>query len=281
MATRRVIDAHQHFWQLARGDFAWPNASVPQIFRDFGPEDLKPLLEAAGVSHTVLVQATDSLAETDYLLDLVEALPWVLAVVGWVDLAAPDAIATIDRLRQAPKFKGLRPMLQSIDETGWINRAAVQPVLAHVAQSGLCFDALIQPRHLPAILTLAQAHPDLSIVIDHCAKPAMGQGRRPDADWLEGMAALAKQPNVYCKLSGLLTEIGPDWAPADLSRFAAHVMQVFGPDRVLWGSDWPVVNLAGGYAAWMAQARALTADLSPAQQDALFCSTAQRVYRLD
>ena len=255
-----MIDAHQHFWQLSRGDYDWPNASVAPIFRDFGPEDLAPLLAAARVRQTVLVQATPTVAETRYLLQLAARTPFVAAVVGWADLTAPEAVETIDMLRADPLLRGLRPMLQSIDDTDWILQPAAEAALRHMARVGLRFDALIQPRHLPVIATLAKRHTDLSIVVDHVAKPRMGAAQVPDAGWLEGISALASLPNVWCKLSGMITEIGPDWMPADLTRHAAHVLQQFGPARVMWGSDWPVVNLAGDYAGWAAQARALVAD---------------------
>lgn len=274
-----MIDAHQHFWQLSRGDYDWPNDSVAPIFRDFGPDDLRPLLNAAGVRQTVLVQATDSLAETEYLLRLAQGCDRVAGVVGWVDLSAPEAIATIDRLRADPMLKGIRPMLQNMAETGWINRPEVQPALAHLAQSGLRFDALIQPRHLPEILTMAQAHPDLPVVIDHIAKPVM-RGAPPDAAWRSGMSRLAGQANVWCKLSGMVTEIGPDWRPDELAPFARHVLAAFGPARVIWGSDWPVVNLASDYAAWLSAARAMVAHLPDAAQEAIFGGNARRFYGL-
>lgn len=274
-----MIDAHQHFWRLSRGDYAWPNDSVAPIFRDFGPDELLPLLDAAGVRQTVLVQATDSVAETEYLLQIARRCDRVAGVVGWVDLAAPEAIATIDRLRADPKLKGIRPMLQNIAETGWINRPEVQPTLAHLARTGLRFDALIQPRHLPQILAMAQAHPDLPVVIDHLAKPAM-RGVPPDETWLSGLSRLAAQANVYCKLSGMVNEIGPDWRAEDLAPFARHVLKVFGPERVIWGSDWPVLNLAGDYAGWIRTARSLVAHLPGAAQDAIFGGNARQFYGL-
>lgn len=276
-----MIDAHQHFWQLGRGDYDWPNAGVAPIFRDFGPDDLAPLLAAAGVTQTVLVQATPTVAETEYLLAIAARTAFVAGVVGWVDLTAPDAVATIDRLRADPALKGLRPMLQSIDDTNWILQPAAEAALCHMAAVGLRFDALIQPRHLGVIATLARRHPDLAIVIDHVAKPRMGGGLAPDPGWLAGMSALAALPNVWCKLSGMITEIGPGWQPADLTAHAAHVLTGFGPGRVMWGSDWPVVNLAGDYGGWAAQARALAAGLSSADTAQLFDGAARAFYGLD
>lgn len=275
-----MIDAHQHFWRLERGDYPWPNASVAPIFRDFGPEDLAPLLKRAGVERTILVQATDSLAETEFLLQFAAESPTVAGVVGWVDLAAPEAMAQIDKLRRDPLLKGLRPMLQSIAQTDWILRPEVQPALAHMAAVGLRFDALIQPRHLAPLKIMAQAHPDLRIVVDHLAKPRMGGGLIPDPEWTAGMRALAERPNLWCKLSGMLTEIGPAWRRADLEPFVGVAMEAFGPERVLWGSDWPVVNLAGAYQTWVETAQALTAHLDAAAQARIFAGSARAFYGL-
>lgn len=275
-----MIDAHQHFWRLDRGDYAWPNDSVAPIFRDFAPGDLAPLLAQTGVTRTVLVQANDTLAETDFLLDLAGRTDFVAAVVGWVDLTAPDARGMIDRLRLRPKLKGLRPMLQNIAETDWILRPEVQPALAHMQATGLRFDALIQPRHLRPLLTLARDYPGLSIVIDHIAKPGMGQGRQPDPDWQAGIEALAACPNVWCKLSGMVTEIGPDWQTRDLLPFAQVVLRAFGAERVIWGSDWPVLNLASDYPTWVQTAKALVAHLPSAAVSDIFEGNARAFYGL-
>ncbi len=275
-----IVDSHQHFWQLSRGDYVWPNESVAPIFRDFAPADLAPHLAEAGVRQTVLVQATDSVAETCFLLDLAAQHDVIAGVVGWVDLRAPDAVATIDSLRSSPWLKGLRPMLQSIADTDWILRDAVQPALAHMQNVGLRFDALVQPRHLDPLATMATRYPGLAMVIDHLAKPVMGNGQDPDPDWRDGIGALAALPNVWCKLSGMVTEIGPDWRQEDLAPFAQAVMTAFGPDRVMWGSDWPVVNLAADYATWFATAKRLVGHLSEDDRGRVFGHVARAFYRL-
>ena len=275
-----MIDAHQHFWTLARGDYPWPNDTVAPIFRDFAPDDLAPLLARAGVRQTVLVQATDSVAETGFLLALAEKHAFIAGVVGWVDLSSAEAIAAIDRLRANPWLKGLRPMLQNIEDTDWIVRPEVQPALTHMAETGLRFDALIQPRHLPAMLEIARQHPALQIVIDHVAKPQMGNGRMPDADWADGMRRLAACPNVWCKLSGMITEIGPQWRQSDIAPFVVTVLDAFGANRIMWGSDWPVVNLAGDYQGWIETAHALTGGKSDAERVQIFRQTARHFYGL-
>ena len=269
-----IVDAHQHFWTLSRGDYAWPDETVPAIRRDFGPADLWRLADAAGVDRTVLVQATDSVAETTFLLDVAAREPRVAGVVGWIDMAAPDAVATFDRMRADPLLVGLRPMLQGIAETDWVLRDAVRPALDALEGSGLCFDALVQPRHLGAIDTLAARHPSLPIVLDHGAKPQPGG----HASWAEGMRRLAGRPNVTCKLSGLVTEIGPDWTVEGLRPYADTLLEAFGPERVMFGSDWPVVNLAADYGAWFDAAQALTAHLDAGARAAIFGGTACRVY---
>ncbi|MEV8467653.1 amidohydrolase family protein [Fluviibacterium sp. DFM31] len=275
------IDAHQHFWTLSRGDYPWPNESVALIFRDFGPGDLAPLLAAAGINRTILVQATDTVAETEFLLDLAARNEFVAGVVGWVDLTALDAVATIDRLRADPGLKGLRPMLQNIEATDWILQDAAAPTLAHMEAAGLRFDALIQPRHLPVIDKLAGRYPGLPIVIDHIAKPVMGGGVAPDADWADGIGRLATRDNVWCKLSGVVTEAGPGWTTGDLAPFAAHVLDAFGAGRVMFGSDWPVVTLASDYATWAQTADWLIADLPAPEQAEVRGGTAARFYGIN
>jgi L-fuconolactonase len=272
-----MIDAHQHFWRLDRGDYDWPNDSVAPIFRDFAPDELRPLLAQAGVAQTILVQATPTLAETEYLLDIAARTDFVAGVVGWVDLTAPDALMHIDRLRADPMLKGLRPMLQNIDRTDWVLDPAAHAALSHMQAKGLRFDALIQPRHLPVIALLALRYPDLPIIIDHIAKPRMGGGQSPDPAWADGIEALAKLPNVWCKLSGMVTEIGPHWQRSDLAPFAAHVLQAFGPDRLIWGSDWPVVNLASDYATNLATALTFIPE---SDRPKIFDVNARRFYGL-
>lgn len=275
-----IIDAHQHFWQLSRGDYPWPNADVAPIFRDFLPADLAPLLQRNGIRQTILVQATDTLAETEFLLTLAEQNTLVAGVVGWVDLARSDAISHIDRLRQDPHLKGLRPMLQNIAETDWILHPDVQLAVAHLENVGLCFDALVQPRHLRTIATLAQTFPRLKIVIDHAAKPAILGGADAGDDWRNGMAQLAAFKNVHCKISGLATEAGPDWSVAGLQPVVDHLLDSFGPARVMWGSDWPVLNLAGDYDRWWQASTTLLRGLSPAERSDVFGGTAARFYGL-
>jgi L-fucono-1,5-lactonase len=242
------IDTHQHFWKLDRGDYGWLTPDLVPLYRDFLPEDLEPMLKACGIDGTIAVQAADSEAETDYLLSLTDRYKWIIGVVGWVDLEAQYAVASIERLAQHPRFVGLRPMIQNIEDDAWMLRGALRPAIAAMVDHNLTFDALVMPRHLDHLKTFLTRYPDLKVVIDHCAKPEI----RNDAfePWASHITELAGFPNVFCKLSGLVTEAREDWTPEDLKPYIEHVRKAFGPDRTMFGSDWPVVNLASSYEQW-------------------------------
>ncbi len=270
------IDAHQHYWTLGLGHNDWPGPDLESIYRDFAPKDLKPHLAAAGIARTVLVQAAPNVAETEFLLALAEQEETVAAVVGWVDVLAPGAISEIERLKNHRKFKGIRPMLQSIAETAWILRPEAVATLEALPRLDIRFDALIQPRHLPMIAALADRLPELQIVLDHGAKPFIAEGRMEP--WRADMAALALRRNVHVKLSGLVTEAGGAWTAERLRPYASHLIEAFGADRVMFGSDWPVVLLDADYGTWFSAALELTADRTEAEKQAIFSRTALRFY---
>jgi L-fuconolactonase len=284
------IDSHQHFWRLARGDYGWLDLAPAALRRDFGPTDLEPLLDACDVQRSVLVQAAPTVSETEYLLEIAQRWPRAAGVVGWVDFTAHDVVQTIDRLRLSPGLLGLRPMLQDLPDAGWMLRDDVGRGLAHMARLEITFDALVKPRHLPSLLVLAQRHPGLRIVIDHAAKPDIlgaalaAHGTRSVEHtpaweaWAPHMLALAGHPNVHCKLSGLLTEAGHAWSSGLLEPFVRFVLEHFGPERVLWGSDWPVINAAGDYEGWSRVSRDLLAYLSTAQRQQVMGDNAAAVY---
>jgi L-fuconolactonase len=270
------VDAHHHVWRVARGDYHWLTPDLP-IHRDYMLDDLRPLL--GDITATVLVQAAPTEAETEFMLTVATDSPaLVRGVVGWADLAAPNAGARVAALAQRPELKGLRPMLQDIADTDWILRPAVQPALAAMTQCGLRFEALIQPRHLLTLLSLAERHPHLPIVIDHAAKPAIALGRFEP--WASDVARLARATNAFCKLSGLATEAAPDWQDDDLRRVVDHLINCFGPARLMWGSDWPVVELAGGYRRWRAASLHLLVDLNTRERDAILGGSACMFYNL-
>ena len=270
------IDAHQHFWRLARGDYGWLTPELGAIHRDFEPDDLHPLMKSARIDATVLVQAAPTAAETEFLLHLAERHDWILGVVGWADLAASDAAATVERLARHSKLVGLRPMIQDIADDDWMLGDELRPALEAMTESGLRFDALVLPRHLERLADFRDRYPALSIVIDHCAKPPVADGATEP--WATDIARLARDTDVLCKLSGLATEAGEGWNEAKLAPYAAHVLDEFGPTRVMWGSDWPVLELAGDYAAWAAMAERAVAPLGEAAVRDVFGDTARRFY---
>jgi len=269
------IDAHQHYWQIGRNGHEWPTPDLPVIHRDFLPADLETELVPLGIARTVLVQSQPAGADTDWLLDLAVRTPSVGAVVGWCDVRALDAPARIVALAARPKLRGLRPMLQDLP-SGWILDPAAAPALAAMVDAGLVFDALIRPAHLPDIAALADAYPTLTIVVDHGAKPAIAA--REYEPWVARMRDLAARPNVACKLSGLATEAGADWSPDDLAPYVRHLLDCFGADRLLWGSDWPVLRLAGGYAQWFRITDHLLSPLTESQRSSIFGDNAARIY---
>lgn len=270
------IDAHHHLWRIARGDYGWLTPALAPIYRDFSLDDLAPYLDAARVDGTILVQAAPTEAETMFLLGIAERAEVVCGLVGWTDFDAADALARIDELARQRLLVGLRPMVQDIGDDDWLLRPALAPLLAAMARRGLVFDALVLPRHLPRLLQVVVRHPDLQFVLDHSGKPNLATGEI--SQWKRDVARLAECNNVVCKLSGLVTEAANEWRIEDLRPAVDHVRACFGPQRMLWGSDWPVVDLAGGYEKWFAAAETLLAGLSPGEREAIFGGNAARIY---
>ena len=283
------VDAHCHLWQLARGDYAWLDGGPPaldSLRRDFLLGDLEPLLDAAGIERVVLVQAAATEAETDFLLSLADASERVAGVVGWVDVTSEASVERLHGWAAHRAFRGIRPMLQDIEDTEWLATHTHPAVWRACVELSLTFDALIQPRHLPVLADFCVKHPELSVVIDHAAKPtqALAGDQMAREEWRRGMASLAQYPSVYCKLSGLLTEL-PDPRPDDLvaalHETCGDVLEFFGPARLLWGSDWPVLTLVSDYATWNRVSDAVLASLSEAERHAVLGDNARRVYRLE
>jgi L-fuconolactonase len=279
------IDAHFHSWQLSRGDYGWLTPDIGSIYRDVAVADWQKFAAPLGITGGILVQAAPTLAETLHLLALAEANPAVLGVVGWVDFTAADAVSHIQNLAKRSKLKGLRPMLHDLPDADWILKPAVQPGLAAIEKLGLVFDALIRPVHLPHILTIAQRYPNLSIVLDHGGKPEIARG--VDAawqPWADGMAALAKLPNVSCKLSGLLNEAGKSHDPSVCKPWVDHVLQIFSTERILWGSDWPVLELAKNddncYQTWFEMCQLYPKHLTSMQRNNIFSNNTKNIYNL-
>jgi len=281
MSDSLRIDAHHHLWKIGKYDYPWIEpASV--LDRDFGPAELAPMLARHGIDRSILVQTIASLDETRWFLDLAAAHSWIAGVVGWVDLTAADVPATLDDLiaRHGHRLVGIRHNLHDEPDDRWILRDDVGRSLAAVEARGLAYDLLIRPRHLPVVLELLRRQPELRVVIDHAAKPAIAQ-RRFD-DWAAPLAAIAKHKHVYCKLSGLVTEADHEhWQPANLRPFVEHVLNAFGPARVMFGSDWPVCLLAGTYDRVVAALEQNIGQLSTSEQAEVFGRTAAEFYRLN
>lgn len=275
------IDAHQHFWHPGRGDHDWMPKGDPVLDRTYHPADLKPQLDAAGVQATVLVQAAATVNETEYMLGNADGCGWVAGVVGWVDFENPASLADLKRLKGHPRFKGVRPMIQDIPDDAWMHRDDVQWAYRALVDLDLTFDALGFPRHLDHFLRLLKRYPQMRTVVDHCMKPQIrAHSAENFAHWAEGMARIAGETGAFVKFSALITEANADWTTDDLRPYVDHILRVFGPDRTMWGSDWPVCRLRGEYADWRQAALDLTAHLPAADRARVFGGTAAAFYRL-
>lgn len=265
-----MIDAHFHIWSLERPECAWPTAADGVLHRDYGIEEYEAVARPLGVSGAVLVQTQESGADTEWLLDSAAHQPFVKAVVGWADIARADMAA----LAVKPKLAGLRPMVQH-RAADWYDDPARAAGFAAMAEHGLSLDALVRGEHLPSLDRLAQCHSDLAIVIDHAAKPVFAADGLEA--WRTAIAPLAERPNVWCKLSGLLTELG-DRPAESLQPVVETILDLFGPDRVMWGSDWPVLTAVSDYESWLGLARNLVPE---AHREAVFAGNAARFYRIE
>lgn len=270
------IDAHQHFWKLSRGDYSWITPDKTVLYRDYLPADLKSQLDEASIDGTIIVQATDTTEETRYLLSLAESHSWILGVVGWVDMESPQSIYILDEFSQHPKFLGLRPMMQNIEDDEWMLRSSLGPVFEHLQKLDLRFDALILPRHVNSLHELLKRYPELKCVINHGAKPDVhGEGY---SIWARDMARLAGETGCYCKLSGLATKAALIKGPEALHTCMSHLLDIFGTDRLMFGSDWPVVNIASDYKTWHRQVLNFSKQLCIEDQLAIFGNTAAEFY---
>jgi len=264
-----VIDSHAHLWRLGENGCTWPTPDLTPIHRDFVLDDLRAVANAVGVDGVILVQSQPSLADTEWLLGLATD-PLIAGVVGWADFAAPDARDTIAELAQSAALRGLRPMVQDL-EAEWYDSPALEGAFGTMVELGLVLDGLIRPKHLPSLRRLAQRHQQLGLLIDHGAKPDFTDL----TNWRDEIAQISRLPNVTCKLSGLLTELPPGAPPQAINPAFEILWDCFGSERLIWGSDWPVLTLVGGYGAWLSQAQ----ELVPAEHhNAVFDGNARRIY---
>lgn len=275
-----LIDAHQHFWELGRFDTRWlETAEHRPIHRSFLPADLKPLLDETGVTHSIFVQTQHNLDENRWALGLADQHSWLAGVVGWVDLASEDCEAQVREFQRHPKFVGVRHITQGEPDENFIIRAEVVRGLRVLERLGVPFDLLFYVQHLRHAQQLARELPRLKLVIDHLSKPRIKS--RELQDWERDLRAAAKYPNVYCKLSGMVTEADwKNWQPADLRPYVQIALEAFGPDRLMYGSDWPVCLLAGSYRRVFEALNEALGPISEEERAHIFHRTARDFYGL-
>jgi L-fuconolactonase len=275
------IDAHQHYWSLRRGDYAWLTPSDVGLYKDFTPDDLSQELVECAVRATVLVQAAPTEDESRFLFDLARGNASIAGVVGWTDFEASDVAERISSLVRDGRgiLKGLRPMVQDISDPDWLDRDSLDGAIEAMIANDLVFDALVMPRHLGALGRCLRRHPRLRAVIDHAGKPDIAHAKvEPWAGLLE---QLAQSTEVHCKLSGLLTQARQGAGLAELDAFVARIFSCFGADRVMWGSDWPVMTLRATYQEWLQMSLELVRRYAPGGEEAVFGANAIRFYHLD
>jgi L-fuconolactonase len=271
-----MIDSHQHFWQVGRFDYPWMSERLGVLYRDYLPSDLSPILEQNGINQTVLVQASNSVAESRWLLELADANSFIAGVVGWVDLMSPNID---EQLITHPKFKGVRHLVESEPDDDWLVQPAVLSGLNRLSASGLSYDLLVHTRHLKYVPLVAESCPELALVIDHLAKPPIA--RNEIKEWSQALAPLAKFPNINCKLSGLVTEANwSSWQTDELRPYVDCALELFGADRLMFGTDYPVCLLAATYDRVLESFQELLKDLSEAEREKIFSTNAAKFYRL-
>lgn len=274
-----MIDAHQHFWQVGRFEYPWMSPDLGVLFRDYLPDDLAPILRQNGITQTVLVQASNSVAESRWLMNLADANNFIAGVVGWVDLMSPDIDAQLDELTAHPKFKGVRHLVESEPDDDWLIQPSVWSGLQKLSARGLSYDLLVHTRHLKHTAQVAESCPELALVIDHLAKPPIA--RNEIKEWSRAFEPLALYPNIYCKLSGLVTEANwHSWKTDDLRPFVHCALELFGADRLMFGSDYPVCLLAASYDRVLDSFEEILKYISDTDREKIFSNNAAKFYRL-
>ncbi|HVQ36991.1 MAG TPA: amidohydrolase family protein [Pyrinomonadaceae bacterium] len=277
-----IIDSHQHFWQVGRFDYPWMTPDLGVLYRDYLPETLEPILDRNAVVGTILVQASNSLPETEWLLNLAERHQFIAGVVGWVDLTDPEMSRDLEGFKSHPKFKGVRHLVESEPADDWLSRPEVIRGLQTLEKHNVAFDLLVHTRHLAHVETVAAASPQLRLVVDHLAKPPIAAGT-PDeiAAWAKALKAVAAYPNVSCKLSGLVTEANhSSWDAEDLRPFVERALEFFGPARLMFGSDWPVCLLAAPYPEVLGAFQYLLREIKEEEWTMIFSGNATEFYQL-
>jgi L-fuconolactonase len=277
-----IIDAHQHVWDLDRAEYAWLGPEAGVLYRNFGMDDVAPEFEAAGVTGTVLVQSADDDDDTEHMFAVADAAPIVLGIVGYVPLHEPDRAAErLAELAQRPLFCGVRNLIHDRPDPHWLLRHDVDEGLSLLERAGVPFDVVgVLPEHLEAVLMISERHPDLDIVIDHLNKPPIGLADHEP--WASLMTRVAANPRVRGKVSGLYSAVGDPagWTVDAIRPIFDHVLEAFGPDRLMYGGDWPVSLIAGGYSRVWSGIEQLLGGLDPADRDRILADTARTFYQL-
>ena len=273
------IDSHHHLWQYTASEYGWINDSMQSIQRDFLPDDLDAALRSANIDGAVTVQTQHSLEETNWLLSLAEQSSLIKGVVGWADLASTAFEEQLSVLRRRPKLRGLRHIIQGEPDDNFILRADFNHGITRLLPTGLVYDVLIFERHLPQAIKFVDRHPSQVFVVDHVAKPRIKESQLEP--WARNIRALAERENVFCKVSGMVTEADwSNWTEGDLRPYWEIVLESFGPQRLMFGSDWPVCLVASAYAQWVEVVQHWTSEFSTTERDRLFGGTASEVYGL-
>lgn len=275
------IDCHMHLWTLAMEPHyhLWMTPDLTELYRDYGPKDARAVMDHNQVDGVVLVAAASSVEEIGYLLGLADGQDFIKGVVGWLDLLADDAPKQIETWARFPKLKGLRPYLQDMADDAWILQPQLDPAIQAVMDNGLRFDALIKPHQVKNCVRFIEKYPDLPVIIDHLAKPNVTEGAFDP--WQDAMEEFRQITHVHCKLSGLVTEDGPDWTLARITPYLDAVCDIFGPDRLVFGSDWPVVNLVADYTTWIETLSTYLEKFDSSEQSAIWSGNGARFYGLE
>ena len=274
----RRIDCHMHFWTLAMEPYysLWMSPDLTTLYGDYLPRDAQPLMAANNVQGVVLVSAASSIHETGYLMGMADSQDFIRGVVAWVDMLAPSAVEDLQSWARFRKLKSIRPYLQDLPEDDWILKPELDPAIKAMLDLGLRFDALIKPRHILNTVRFIERYPTLPVIVDHMAKPAICEnGFEP---WRRDIEQFRNLKHVYCKMSGILTEDGPNWTRDRLRPYFEAIIDVFGADRLVFGSDWPVVNLVADYSRWVETLNQALGGLTRADQQKIWADNGERFY---